>query len=318
MNGVDLFLIIIFLLSVYAGYRHGFISGMLNLLVLAGSLVGAFFLYPYLAGWLLQVFPKIDNWRNLIAFFLLIILFRSLLTIIVHRFSKTIPKQNKQSQINKAGGVIPGAVNGFVWATIVSGLLLGLPLSDGITNQTRESKVANLLAPSIEWLNEKFSPIFDGAIGKSINNLTVDPGSDKMVSLPFTVSNAKPRPDLEERMLEIVNKERQKEGLQPLEPDVEMRVVARKHSQDMFNRGYFSHLTPENDAPSDRMRKAGVRFTTSGENLALGATLTICHNGLMKSPGHRANILNPAFGRLGIGVLDGGRHGLMITQNFRN
>lgn len=38
----------------------------------------------------------------------------------------------------------------------------------------------------------------------------------------------------------------------------------------------------------------------------------------MESPGHRANILNPEFGRLGIGILDGGIYGLMITQNFRN
>ncbi|MDQ3129497.1 MAG: colicin V production protein, partial [Acidobacteriota bacterium] len=44
----------------------------------------------------------------------------------------------------------------------------------------------------------------------------------------------------------------------------------------------------------------------------------IAHTGLMNSPGHRANILQPNFGRVGIGVLDGGRRGLMITQNFRN
>ena len=87
---------------------------------------------------------------------------------------------------------------------------------------------------------------------------------------------------------------------------------------DMFNRGYFSHITPEGQTPGNRMRKEGVRFITSGENLALGQTLLICHNGLMNSPGHRANILNPAYERIGIGILDGGKYGLMITQNFRN
>jgi uncharacterized protein YkwD len=66
------------------------------------------------------------------------------------------------------------------------------------------------------------------------------------------------------------------------------------------------------------MRKAKVRFLAAGENLALGQTLQICHRGLMNSPGHRANILKAAFGRVGIGILDGGFNGLMITQNFRN
>jgi uncharacterized protein YkwD len=66
------------------------------------------------------------------------------------------------------------------------------------------------------------------------------------------------------------------------------------------------------------MREDGVRFRTAGENLALAPTLDIAHNGLMNSPGHRANILRPQFGRLGIGILDGGRAGLMVTQKFRD
>jgi uncharacterized protein YkwD len=86
----------------------------------------------------------------------------------------------------------------------------------------------------------------------------------------------------------------------------------------MFARGYFSHITPEGLSPFDRMKKLKVRFLAAGENLALGQTLNICHRGLMNSPGHRANILNRAFGRVGIGILDGGFYGLMITQNFRN
>lgn len=51
---------------------------------------------------------------------------------------------------------------------------------------------------------------------------------------------------------------------------------------------------------------------------ALAPTLSQAHTGLMNSPGHRANILNNGFGRVGIGILDAGIYGLMITQNFRN
>jgi uncharacterized protein YkwD len=66
------------------------------------------------------------------------------------------------------------------------------------------------------------------------------------------------------------------------------------------------------------MRRSRLRFLAAGENLALARTLPMAHQGLMNSPGHRANILRASFGRVGIGIADGGRYGLMVTQNFRN
>src|SRR5690606_21863312 len=125
--------------------------------------------------------------------------------------------------------------------------------------ETRDSRIANRLSGYVEWMDEKFSPVFDEAISKTINKVTVDPNSNTSIRLPFTVTDATPRPDLEAEMLHMLNEERIKEGLEPLEADDEMRVVARKHSHDMFSRGYFSHISPEGNAPSSRMREEGVR-----------------------------------------------------------
>jgi uncharacterized protein YkwD len=119
-------------------------------------------------------------------------------------------------------------------------------------------------------------------------------------------------------MLTLINKERAKEGLAPLKADPEQTVVGRAHSKDMFTRGYFAHVNPDGKNPFDRMKEANVKFHSAGENLALAQTLEIAHKNLMNSPGHRANIMNPAFGRVGIGILDGGFYGLMISQEFRN
>ncbi len=318
MNGVDLFLIIIFLLSVWSGYKQGFIAGIISLFIWVGSLVIALFFYQYFSECLLRIFPNLQAWSMPLAFIIVLLISRALLSLISDRLLRYIPKESHQTQINKLGGLIPGAINGLVWTTILSALLLAIPLSDGITKEVRESKIANRLSAYVEWLDEKFAPVFDEAVAKTINKVTVDPESVKSVRLPYTVSNPDPRPDLEAQMLDMVNEERRKHGLDPLQADEESRTVARKHSIDMFNRGYFSHITPEGQTPGNRMRKEGVRFITSGENLALGQTLLICHNGLMNSPGHRANILNPAYERIGIGILDGGKYGLMITQNFRN
>lgn len=119
-------------------------------------------------------------------------------------------------------------------------------------------------------------------------------------------------------MLAMVNEERAHEGLSPLTVDPDMRAVARAHSQDMWSRQYFSHEDLDGGSPFDRMRAGGVSFRTAGENLALAPTTAIAHRGLMNSPGHRRNIMEPAFGRIGIGVIDGGTRGMMFTQVFAN
>ncbi len=196
--------------------------------------------------------------------------------------------------------------------------MFAFPISNNISNTARNSIVANKFALQVEWLNEKISPVFDKAVNKSMNKLTVEPESNEIVTLPFKVHHFTERKDLEAKMLVLVNNERKKVGLQPLANDTALQKVALAHSADMFERGYFAHITPEGKDPFERMREAHVRFYLAGENLALAQTLSIAHESLMNSPGHRANILRPGFGRLGIGILDGGVYGIMISQEFRN
>jgi uncharacterized protein YkwD len=215
-------------------------------------------------------------------------------------------------------GIIPGFANGLITAAIVSALLLAIPLNEGLRERARASASVNRLAVYTERLEAALHPVFGEAIAETLNLLTIRPESNERVTLPYTVAAPRPRPELEAKMLELVNGERVAAGLRPLAPDPELGQVARQHSADMFARGYFAHATPEGRDPFERMREANVRFLTAGENLALAPTLQIAHTGLMRSPGHRANILQRDFGRVGIGIMDGGIHGLMVTQDFRN
>jgi uncharacterized protein YkwD len=318
MNIIDILLIAVVLFSIYNGYLKGFIVGTLELLMLALGLAGAFMLYPYIADFIEKHWATLGVWTVPLSFIAALIIIRIILSIIVNRILLTIPATAHTSIANRVMGLVPGAVNGIIWATIISALLLSVPFSDGLSSKTRDSAIAGKMADKAEWFNDKLSPVFDEAVNKTLNKLTVEPESEKSISLPFKDDHPKVREDLEAKMLVLVNEERQKAGLKALKADPEMLVVARAHSKDMFARGYFSHITPEGLSPFDRMKREKVRFLTAGENLALGQTLAICHRGLMNSPGHRANILNPSFGRVGIGILDGGIYGLMITQNFRN
>ena len=86
----------------------------------------------------------------------------------------------------------------------------------------------------------------------------------------------------------------------------------------MFARSYFSHDSHDVRSLAERAQAANVRYLTAGENIALAQTLRIAHTGLMNSPGHKANILHKGFHRVGIGIVDGGRHGIMVTQDFRD
>ena len=318
MNLVDLLLIVIILFAAWSGYRKGFVLATINLVVWAGSIVAGFLLYKYIAAFLTRFFPVLGVWTSPLAFFVTILIARILLSLLLTPVLTTTPEQAHRHEVNRILGVVPGVANGLINATLVALLLLAMPFFESLKTATRDSVGVNKLTPAAEWVEDKLGPVFDEAISNTLTKLTVEPGSKETVQLGYTINNTKVRADLEAQMLNLINKERTQRGLQPLQADEEMRAVARAHSRDMFARGYFSHYTPDGKDPFDRMKAAHVRFRTAGENLALAQTLSIAHHGLMNSPGHRANILNPAFGRVGIGIVQGGIYGLMISQEFRN
>ncbi len=318
MNYVDVILLVVIALAIWAGWKKGFILGTVNLLVWIGSLLAGFIFYQQVGSLLQGFFPALGVWTLPLSFFITILFARILLSLVFNSFLRRTTDKTHSHGANRALGIIPGVINGLIYATIVVALLLGIPLMNQLSSKAKESKLVNSLAVNVGWIDDKLSPIFDDAVKQTLSRKTVQPETDETVDLNFKVTDAKPRPDLEAKMLQLVNAERVQRGLNPLAPDPEITPVARAHSQDMFSRGYFSHYTPEGKDPFDRMKAAGIKYYSAGENLALGQTLRICHEGLMNSPGHRANILNPSYGRLGIGILDGGAYGLMISQEFRN
>ncbi|HEV2837104.1 MAG TPA: CvpA family protein [Pyrinomonadaceae bacterium] len=319
INAIDLLLVVVIILSLLNGYRRGFVHAVLDLAAWVLSLIAGLRYYQPLARWL---GPHIDLWSEVwdqpIAFVLIGLLVSIAIHLIGHALLTRLPKDIQERPVNQVLGLIPGFANGLIVAAILSALLLALPFSEGLSERTRDSAIANRLAVYAERLEGQLRPVFAEAIGRTLNLLTIRPDSNERVTLPFKVETTRPRPDLEKRMLDLVNQERAAAGLRPLAPDPELTEVARKHSADMFARGYFAHDTPEGLTPFDRMRQENVRFLTAGENLALAPTLQVAHTGLMNSPGHRENILRPQFGRVGIGIMDGGMRGLMVSQEFRN
>lgn len=120
----------------------------------------------------------------------------------------------------------------------------------------------------------------------------------------------------ERLMLDLLNGERVRAGLGPLAVDPVLVRLARLKSEDMVANGYFGHISPNYGSPFAMMDRAGVTYRFAGENLAGAPSVDVAHRALMNSPGHRANILNPNFTHVGIGIARGGPYGFMYTQMF--
>jgi len=125
---------------------------------------------------------------------------------------------------------------------------------------------------------------------------------------------------MEWQMLRLLNKDRHDFNLSTLSMQFDLRRVARRHSKDMADKDYFEHVNLQGNNPADRLKLARVTDTVSGENLAkIGGydhPVVEAEIGLMRSPGHRANILNKNFNCVGVGIVKSKEAVYYFTQNF--
>lgn len=120
----------------------------------------------------------------------------------------------------------------------------------------------------------------------------------------------------EKKLLELVNKARDKEGLEPLEIDEGLMKVARTKAKDMIDNNYFSHQSPTYGSPFDMMRQFDNTFKLAGENIAGNKTVEGAFKAWMASDSHKKNILNSGFKVTGIGIENSKTYGKILVQQF--
>ena len=121
----------------------------------------------------------------------------------------------------------------------------------------------------------------------------------------------------EDRAIKLLNKARLSQGIGALSCAPAGRVAARDHSQDMCKRNYFSHTSPDGHGVSWRLNRAKAKFSSAGENIARGYWKAEgVHQGWITSPGHRSNMLNPQWNRVGIARVTCGGANPTWTQVF--
>lgn len=126
--------------------------------------------------------------------------------------------------------------------------------------------------------------------------------------------------EAEARMLSLVNEDRKRHGLGPLILAEDVSAVARAHSDEMQRTGLVGHVSPITGSAADRVQAANIRTSMVLENIARAYGVAEAQEGLMNSPGHRANLLSPQATHIGIGIVFGevmaGRRAMFVTQVF--
>ncbi len=312
---IDLAIVAMLATYGYFGYRRGVILQIVELLQLLLSFGLAFAVNTPLTN---ALAPHIRAGKGLVALgiFLITWLLLELLLGVAWRLGrKRLPKL-PENQATHLAGIAPALLKGGILIAILLGIVQTANLPQSFTDRILNARLAQpFLAADDAW-KKQFESIFGQAFHDLLAAKTIRTGDDTSVPLGFAKAGAKPCANDEAKMIELVNRERTSRGLKPVRPDDDLRGVARAHSDDMLRRGYFAHSSPEGIDPFQRMASAGITYEYAGENLAFGPNVDTAMNGLMNSPGHRANILKPEYGKLGVGCLDAGIRGEMYSQEF--
>lgn len=116
------------------------------------------------------------------------------------------------------------------------------------------------------------------------------------------------------------NQERESQNLNTLETNALLAAAAQMKANDMAEKGYFAHVTPDGKQPWHFLSEVGYEYETAGENLAVNfVDSKKVHEAWMNSPTHKANILKDKYTEIGIATAKGtykGREAIFVAQFF--
>ena len=315
-NWIDLVIILILVYFLSDSWRLGFWVILADFLGFLISLVAALFGYSFVSTLLQDNFSIPRSLANALGFLFIAGVSEAILSFTFIHLTKKIPYKFWKKPWSNILAAFPALGQGIILTSFLITLTMSLPILPKVKTDINESKIGGILLGKTIGLEARINEIFGGLIEDSLTYLTVRPGSQDSIQLEvenfvFSVDEVS-----EKEMLRLVNAERKKYGIGELGLRNELVPVARNHAQDMWEGQYFGHVSPDGKDVGDRLEKADVSYKIAGENLALAPTVQTAHTGLMNSEGHRKNILDPEFKRIGIGVIDNGVYGKMFVQVF--
>ena len=319
-NWIDWTIIAVLLYYAVQGWKAGFADLGLSFVTFLISLWLAIKFHAPVGDFISQKFGVPVLWTSFLGYLIVGFIAEAVLAEIASLLISQIPKKLLESKFNKWFGIVISIFNGVVIVAFFLLVIIALPLRGSIKTDIKNSQIGNFLVTLAQRYGAPIESSIQEVKDTAIRFITVDPGSKETITLDIAPTEKDLSvDDVDERaMLVLINTERSKAGVPPLTIDVRIITVARAHSKDMFLRRYFSHVTPEGLDPATRLENSGIQYTAAGENLAYAPDVSAAHTGLMNSPGHKKNILDPGFRHVGIGIISTDRYGIMVTQDFTN
>ncbi len=260
MNVVDLIILFIIGLYMLRGWSRGFLEVFIDLAGLVISFLAALRWYPEASRLIEAQTAMPPSLARAVGFLFVALAVGIVYAAIAGALYRLIPPSIRHSCLNRILGLFPAALNGLLVSAFLLTIVVAFPIATPLTKQVSQSVLGEPLVDMAMAVEARLRPVFGEAIADTLNFLTVHPESDRRIDLPYKVANPQPDPADEEAMLQLVNQARRERGLPPLQMDEKLRQVARAHSRDMFQRGYFAHNTAEGLTPFDRMQRAGGSY----------------------------------------------------------
>ncbi len=319
-NWIDWIILAILIYYALSGWNAGFADLGLSFITFLLSLFLSIKFHAPVGDFLTRTFGIPSAWTGVLGYIIVAFVAQAILSELMQLVLGKLPPKLVFSKMNKVLGAVISILNGVIIIAFFLLVILALPVKGSIKADIQKSVIGNFLVTKAEKYGGPVTTTIDQTRDVAMKFLTVEPDSNESISLPITPAASDLTVDTasEEKMVNLVNQERAKVRVEPVRVDRTMTSVAEAHARDMFLRRYFSHVTPEGLTAGDRLEKAGVTFTVAGENIAYAPDLTTAHDGLMNSPGHRQNILDPSFRRIGIGIISTVTWGTMFVQDLAN
>src|SRR4030042_3577049 len=308
-NWVDLVILIVLCYFVSEAWRLGFWIILADFLGFLVSILLALLGYQYASLFLKNNFTLPRSVANALGFIMVAGFAEGIFGYIFFRLIKTIPYKFWKKPWNNLLAIIPSLGQGIIIISFVLMLIVSLPVVSSLKKDVVNSKIGGLLVKQTSGIEAKINEIFGGLVEDSLTYLTVKPGSTELLKLNISEKELLVDEQTEKDMFKLLNDERRKRGIKELSLRDELVPVARAHAVDMWERSYFGHVSPDGEDVTVRLNLVKIPFKLVGENLALAPTVQTAHVGLMNSEGHRKNILDPEFKRIGIGVVENGLYG---------
>lgn len=318
-NWVDLAFILLLLYFILT--NNGFLDTLFDALGFVFSLFFSYKFYSFFGKILILNFSLTPGLSYASGFFIAWFVAEMILYVVISLLSDTYLKKLRKNKYNIYLGFIAAAIQTFVIYLFFISLVFALPVRGTIKEAILDSRTGPFFVNLSQSFEKNIKNIFGGALSETLNFITIKPNSDESLNLGFKVDKSRLNPDSqsEQIMFNLVNNERKQAGVRTLVFDDRLRSLGRSYAEEMFENGFFSHTSAvDGSTPADRANRAGIAYYTVGENLAYAPDVYLAHQGLMNSEGHRRNILSSDYGRVGIGIIDGGIYGKIFVQEFTN